>query len=139
MGVAALADSFADCLRAAYWFMRAKGRAAARRLAEPPMIEVQEMAPAPVPRKDQLYAAAVPVASAPPPMHRRRRAESRSSKQRPSMLSKLASWRAPAAEAPTRRSRLPGPGAPCSALRASALPGPGARSSGGCGGRVFSR
>ena len=33
------------------------------------MVEVQEiLAPAPVPRKDQLYAAAVPVASAPPIM-----------------------------------------------------------------------
>jgi hypothetical protein len=42
----------------AYWYMRSQGG------AEPPMVEVEEMASAPVPRKDQLYAA-VPVASAP--------------------------------------------------------------------------
>ena len=92
VGVAALAA----IAFGAYWFMRAKGRAAAG--AEPPMIEVQEMAPAPVPRKDQLYAAAVPVASAPPTMPP---PPPEPAQERPSMLSKLASWRAPAAEAPT--------------------------------------
>ena len=79
----------------AYWFMRAKGGA-----AEPPMIEVQEMAPAPVPRKDQLYAAAVPVASASPTMPP---PPPEPAQEHPSMLSRLASWRAPAAEAPTGR------------------------------------
>ena len=91
VGVAALAG----IAFGAYWFMRAKGGA-----AEPPMIEVQEMAPAPVPRKDQLYAAAVPVASAPPIMPP---PPPEPAQERPSMLSKLASWRAPATEAPTGR------------------------------------
>ena len=91
VGVAALAG----IAFGAYWFMRAKGGA-----AEPPMIEVQEMAPAPVPRKDQFYAAAVPVASAPPTMPP---PPPEPAQERPSMLSKLASWRAPAAEAPTGR------------------------------------
>ena len=106
VGVAALAA----IAFGAYWFMRAKGGAAAG--AEPPMIEVQEMAPAPVPRKDQLYAAAVPVASAPPIMPP---PPPEPAQERPSMLSRLASWRAPAAEAPTGRClvhcvRRPGPG-----------------------------
>merc|ERR550514_216553 len=57
-GVAVLAAIGAG----AFLFMRSQGG------AEPPMVEVLEMAPAPVPRKDQLYAAAVPVASAPPIM-----------------------------------------------------------------------
>merc|ERR1719359_523158 len=90
-GVAALAG----IALGAYWFMRAKGGA-----AEPPMIEVQEIAPAPVPRKDQLYAAAVPVASAPPIMPP---PPPEPAQERPSMMSRLASWRAPAAEAPTGR------------------------------------
>ena len=92
MGVAAVIAAIAF---GAYWFMRAKGGA-----AEPPMIEVQEMAPAPVPRKDQLYAAAVPVASAPPTMPP---PPPEPVQERPFMLSRLASWRAPAAEAPTGR------------------------------------
>ena len=91
VGVAALAG----IAFGAYWFMRAKGGA-----AEPPMIEVQEMAPAPVPRKDQLYAAAVPVASASPTMPP---PPPEPAQEHPSMLSRLASWRAPAAEAPTGR------------------------------------
>ena len=78
--------------------MRSQGRAAAG--AEPPMIEVEEMAPGPVPRKDQLYAAAVPVASPPPTMPP---PPPEPAQERPSMLSRLASWRAPAAEAPTGR------------------------------------
>ena len=94
VGVAALAA----IAFGAYWFMRAKGRAAAG--AEPPMVEVQEMAPAPVPRKDQLYAAAVPVALAPPIMPP---PPPEPAQERPPMLSRLASWRAPAAEAPTGR------------------------------------
>ena len=91
VGVAALAA----IAFGAYWFMRAKGGA-----AEPPMVEVQEMAPAPVPRKDQFYAAAVPVASAPPIMPP---PPPEPAQERPPMLSRLASWRAPAAEAPTGR------------------------------------
>ena len=99
VGVAALAA----IAFGAYWFMRAKGGA-----AEPPMVEVQEMAPAPVPRKDQLYAAAVPVASAPPTMP----PPPEPAQERPSMLSRLASWRAPAAEAPTGRNFCTACGAP---------------------------
>ena len=101
MGVAAVIAAIAF---GAYWFMRAKGGA-----AEPPMIEVQEMAPAPVPRKDQLYAAAVPVASAPPTMPP---PPPEPAQERPSMLSKLASWRAPAAEAPTGHNFCTACGAP---------------------------
>ena len=94
VGVAALAA----IAFGAYWYMRAKGRAAAG--AEPPMVEVEEMASAPVPRKDQLYAAAVPVASASPTMPP---PPPEPAQEHPSMLSRLASWRAPAAEAPTGR------------------------------------
>ena len=113
VGVAALAG----IAFGAYWFMRAKGGA-----AEPPMIEVQEIAPAPVPRKDQLYAAAVPVASAPPIMPP---PPPEPAQERPPMLSRLASWRAPAAEAPTGRNFCSACGAPvqgpfCSACGARA-------------------
>jgi hypothetical protein len=90
VGVAALAA----IAFGAYWYIRSKGG------AEPPMVEVEEMASAPVPRKDQLYAAAVPVASAPPTMPP---PPPEPAQERPSMLSRLASWRAPAAEAPTGR------------------------------------
>ena len=90
VGVAALAA----IAFGAYVYMRSKGG------AEPPMVEVQEMAPAPVPRKDQLYAAAVPVASASPTMPP---PPPEPAQEHPSMLSRLASWRAPAAEAPTGR------------------------------------
>ena len=100
VGVAALAG----IAFGAYWFMRAKGGA-----AEPPMVEVQEMAPAPVPRKDQFYAAAVPVASAPPTMPP---PPPEPAQERPFMLSRLASWRAPAAEAPTGRNFCTACGAP---------------------------
>ena len=100
VGVAALAA----IAFGAYWFMRAKGG------AEPPMVEVQEiLAPAPVPRKDQLYAAAVPVASPPPIMPP---PPPEPAQERPSMLSRLASWRAPAAEAPTGRNFCTACGAP---------------------------
>ena len=96
------------------------------------MVEVQEMAPAPVlvgrlvPRKDQLYAAAVPVASAPPTMPP---PPPEPAQERPSMLSRLASWREPAAEraaeAPTGRNFCSACGAPvqgpfCSACGARA-------------------